>query len=260
MFLGEPRAQEQAPAGAGAPDAAVSDAADDGNHATSADAGVAPDAIAPGPATAGSSSSGVATVSTSDAGSRAPAGAESEATMGPMRRSPDFLHGFHWLVALTPGSCARPDANVGATGFCGEALVGFDGAFGTSRWRYTLEAGAGIMPQASQGYPDIGWSQSSGGGYAVLRGMLGYDFTPVFFTHVGAQTRVTYSNNWTAPGVYAVVDLGSRTRLFSGRLEFGTRTFLGEDGIGWGGGPAGGNAETFTVAYGEQFFARYLFQ
>jgi hypothetical protein len=177
----------------------------------------------------------------------------------PPRGQPGIRKGIHLVGALTAGSCTRDDANVGAVGFCGEALVGVDHVF-LDAGHFDVELGAGFMPSASQGYPDLGVAQGSGGGYGVARLMLGYDLTSLYFVRGGAQLRTTYSLHRVTPGVQLVADVGTRVLLgCAGAGEVGARLFVGSDGIAFAGEPdGGGNGLALTLTYGVALLVRYL--
>jgi hypothetical protein len=178
---------------------------------------------------------------------------------------------FHWVAGLAPGSCVRDDDNVGGTGFCGEVFGGLAFQMGRwdhppERWRLGLELGVGYMHPSSAGYADLGLTQASGGGYAVVRGMIGYDWTSLFYGQIGAQMRVTYFTDgldWVTPGVQAVGELGTRffvpdTRFFDAGVEVGVRELVGCDGIA-SAGLGEGNKWTCTFADGTTLFGRLLF-
>jgi hypothetical protein len=249
---------------ASTPDAAAGAAASSAPYAGASAASVP--SMSPTPAIAAEASARhEATPARPAAPACAPASAGSgAASTSDAASSPQYPRGLHWLVSLTPGSCVRLDPNVGSAGFCGEVLVGLDAVVPRSRVHLDAEVGAGIMPSASQGYADLGVAQSSGGGYGVVRAMVGYDFAPLLVARLGAQVRTTYSLHWLAPGIQAVADLGTRVGYTPARchVEVGVRTFLGADGIAFDGtsGPDTGHAWSLTFAYGATLLLRYVFR
>jgi len=153
---------------------------------------------------------------------------------------------------VTVGSCTRIDPNVGNGGFCGETLGGFDLVF-APRWHFDVEGALGYSSRSTSGFEDLGSEEASGGCYAALRAMFGYDFSPLFFVRLGAQTRETYPLNRVAPGVHATADIG--TRAF-GRLEFGLRGLIGADGVIASNGTD--QASFLVLAYGAAVLLRYV--
>jgi hypothetical protein len=209
--------------------------------------------FAPSPPSAPSSPS-VPPESIPPATPRAPvapaAGSESAAPKPSLPAWP--REGLHGVVGGTAGSCTRIDPNVGNGGFCGEALGGFDLVF-APRWHFDVEGAFGYSTESTSGFEDLGSEEASGGWYAALRAMFGYDFSPLFFVRAGAQTRETYSLNRVAPGVHATADIG--TRAF-GRLEFGLRGLIGADGVIASNGPD--HSSFLVVAYGASILLRYV--
>jgi hypothetical protein len=128
-----------------------------------------------------------------------------------------------------------------------------------------VEAGVGYMHPSWAGYPDLGFTQASGGAYAVLRGLVGYDFTSLFFGQLGAEVRVTYLTHgldWAAPGVQGIIELGTRlfvpgVAFFAPGIEVGVRELIGCDGI-VSAGPGMGNEWTCAFADGTTLFGRLL--
>ena len=169
-------------------------------------------------------------------------------------RPPAAQPGAHVALGLSVGSCTRDDDNVGAAGFCGEVSGGVDLVVALD-WHLDFEGGLGIMPKTTAGFSDFGLSQASGGCYGAIRAMVGHDWAPLFFSRLGGQLRITYSNDWLAPGPQLLVDLG--TRLPWG-IELGLRGDAGSDGVVSNEG--GRHKATLTLAYGTQLLARYVFR
>jgi hypothetical protein len=153
------------------------------------------------------------------------------------------------LVGAALGSCARNDPDVGATAFCGEAVVGVDWPF-HSKWRLSGELGFGWRAHRVAGNPDLGVSSSAGGLYGAPRILIGRDATSLFYWRFGLQLPF-YSFTPLAQGTEFVIDLGTRA---VNRLEFGPRGFIGWDPVTTTGGPT-----THPMDYGVTLLARYLF-
>jgi opacity protein-like surface antigen len=154
------------------------------------------------------------------------------------------------VLSATIASCTRSDADVGGAGFCPEfSLAGVDVPLGFRLfgldWHFGAEVGLGFMSRSSSGDANFGVARSSGGTYLVVRALLGFDVTRLFYVRVGAQARGTWSLETVNPGGQAVVDLGTR---LGNHWEVGVRGILGEDGV-----VATGNGETrhdTALAYG----------
>jgi hypothetical protein len=170
----------------------------------------------------------------------------------------------HFAIGGSLGSCGRIDPNVGGAGACGDATLGLTLLLGTTStpdpktyrgWRLGFELGVGANQSTTQGYPDLGLAQSSGGMSALFRALVGYDWTPLFFIQTGAQTRMTSSLSGAMPSADWILELG--TRIFTASWELGVRQQVGVDDVASGGRDLT-NGWTSAFAYGTTAFTRVL--
>lgn len=168
---------------------------------------------------------------------------------------------FHVAFSGSSGSCIRRDANVGAAGACAEVTVGVlvlpaacppAKASEYRSLRVGLEIGFGGEKEVTQGYADLGLQQRSGGWYGVVRVLLGYDLTPLFFMQVGAQLRSATESPRT--GGEGLLELG--TRVLSANVEIGARGQAGAEAIQ--NSLYGRSWSTSALAYGISGFLRFM--
>lgn len=170
---------------------------------------------------------------------------------------------FHWTASASLGSCSRQDPDVGGSGVCAEGTVGVVLLLGAGPnvraadyrgWRLGFDIGMGGEQGVTQGYADLGLVRSSGGPWFVARTLVGYDWTPLFFTQLGVEGRIAYPIDRVTPGGDGLVEIGTRTGR--GGLEVGVRGQVGIDGIA--NGLFGHYTWTSAVAYGMTGFLRFL--
>jgi hypothetical protein len=139
------------------------------------------------------------------------------------RRDNFWLREFY--LGGAAGSCTRSDANVGATGVCGDLDLGFESAtiLGATL-RLGGELGLGGTPSVAMGYPGIGVTRESGGFAGVARAFVGFDVTSLFFVRPGGQLRWTVLKGHAAFAPQGTFDMGSR--LWT-HLELGLRLAVG---------------------------------
>jgi hypothetical protein len=121
----------------------------------------------------------------------------------------------------------RIDDRVGASGVCGEAYLGGDILTHIRALAaFRVEGGIGWTMGVTSGDRDYGTSTSSGGPYLAIRGLFDFDITQLFFVRVGPEVRGSFSP--VAPGIYGVVDVGTRV---GEHFELGLRSHIGAEGV-----------------------------
>lgn len=161
---------------------------------------------------------------------------------------------IHGVGAASFGTCTRFDPDVGASGVCGEAIVGLDIPFQIrrARFRFDPELGFGWSASATTTDSALGVSIASGGASLSTRPLFTWDVTRLFFLRAGPELRATYLLDTFATSVRGVLDLGTR---FGDILELGLRGYAGVDGIEKA--QDGKNSEwSAAFAWGTMFLAR----
>ncbi len=136
----------------------------------------------------------------------------------------------HGVGAASFGTCTRFDPNVGASGVCGEAIVGVDIPFqvGRARFRFDPEIGFGWNVGSTSSDESLGISIASGGAGIGMRHLFTWDMTRLFFLRAGPEVRAAWLLDNVATSVHGVLDLGTRVGSV---LELGLRGYAGADGI-----------------------------
>lgn len=136
----------------------------------------------------------------------------------------------HFVGGAMFGSCTRYDPDVGASGVCGEAIVGLDVPFrvGKLSMRLDPEVGFGWSMQTTTGDKALGTQISSGGVEISVRPLVTFDITRLFFARLGPQVRMSMLLDTFNVGVQGVLDLGTRVGSV---FELGLRGYAGADAI-----------------------------